>query len=130
MTLDIFVPSGSYHFDDVGYIDVDTVEGRFGILERHIDTAMALDTGLLYLREAETNEHFLGVDGGILIKIGGKVRISTGRVISDSQLGEIEKTIRTRQAEEEARETQQLKSLAKMELQLARSITGAAKEGP
>ena len=129
MTVDIFVPSKRHHFEDVSYVDVDTVEGRFGILERHIDTAMALDVGLVYLRDADAREHFLGIDGGILIKTGTEVRISTGRVISGSELGEIEKTISSRQTAEEEREAQQLRSLARMELQLARSITGAGKEG-
>ncbi len=125
MTVDVFVPSRGHHFDDVVALDVDTVEGRYGILERHIDTAMALDVGLLHMRDRSQQEHFIGLDGGILVKIGSAVRISTGRVIVGQGLGVIEEGIQEQQEEAERREKQQLRALARLELQLSRSIPGA-----
>ena len=125
MTVDVFVPSRGHHFEDIVALDVDTVEGRYGILERHIDTAMALDVGLLHMRDQSQQEHFVGLDGGILVKMGSDVRISTGRVIIGQGLGVIEEGIQEQQEEEERREEHQLRALARLELQLSRSITGA-----
>lgn len=124
MTVDVFVPSRGHHFENIVALDVDTVEGRFGILERHIDTAMALDAGLLHMRDTEQREHYVGLDGGILVKLGSGVRISTGRVIVGQELGVIEEGIREQQEEEERKEEHQLRALARLELQLSRSLTG------
>ncbi|MFP4431619.1 MAG: hypothetical protein ACOCW6_03805 [Spirochaetota bacterium] len=125
MTVDVFAPNRGHHFDEIVALDVDTVEGRYGILERHIDTAMALDAGLLHMRDRAQQEHYVGLDGGILVKVGSGVRICTARVIVGQELGVIEEGLQEQQDEGERKDEHQLRAFARLELQLSRSITGA-----
>lgn len=128
MTVDVFAPSRGHHFEDILALDVDTVEGRYGILERHIDTAMALDAGLLHMRDQSQQEHYVGLDGGILVKVGSGVRISTTRVIVGQELGVIEEGIQEQQDEEDRKEEHQLRAFARLELQLSRSLMNSGGE--
>ncbi len=130
MTVFVFVPSRQYRFDSVLSVNVDSVEGRYGLLECHVDAALALDVGILHMVDESGSEHYLGIDGGILVKIGGEVRISSGRAIAGEELGRIEEAVVYRRHEEERKEEAKLRSLARLELQLARSIAGTGATGP
>lgn len=67
------------------------LEGNFCIEPRHVDIACLLRPGLLSFRPADGDEDediFLAVDGGVLVKVGHEVRVSSPRAVR-GELGEL-----------------------------------------
>ncbi|MFW6231664.1 MAG: F0F1 ATP synthase subunit epsilon, partial [Spirochaetota bacterium] len=81
MTLQVFVPSETHGFYDLELVDVESEIGRLTLLPHHVDCAAALYAGLVRIRDADGEEHYVGTDGGTLVKIGEEVLISTPRAV-------------------------------------------------
>lgn len=121
MTVEIFVPSQTHAFREVSLVDVESEVGRVTLLERHVDCAASLLPGLIRLRDGD-GDHYLGADGGTLVKIGSTVLISTPRAIIGRALGEIHAALGERRREKLAQAKEAQKALARLEVELARSV--------
>jgi alternate F1F0 ATPase F1 subunit epsilon len=122
VTLEVFVPSRVYRFFDIGLVDIESVSGHLTLLPRHIDCVAELVAGLVRLRGSDEEERYLGADGGTLVKMGDRVMISTPRAVVGRELGQVHSQLEERRREraEQAKDAQH--ALARLELQLARSI--------
>lgn len=80
---------------DVRKVSGEGRHGRFTILPRHIDYAVLLERGILsYEPATESSEPgYVAVDGGILVKVGDEVRISTQDAVPGVDLHDLEQTI-------------------------------------
>ena len=80
---------------DVSKVTGEGRHGLFTILPRHIDYAVLLERGILtYEPDAEGSEPgYVAVDGGILVKVGDQVRISTQDAVPGVTLEDLERTI-------------------------------------
>ncbi len=81
MHLQVLLPTRVEVDQDVAAVTADGAEGSFTLLERHVDLVSALGPGLLSFRTADGDETFLAIDGGVLVKCGGDVRVSTPRAV-------------------------------------------------
>ena len=124
MTLEVFVPSEVHSFYDVRLVDVESVSGRMTFLPRHIDSAAALVPGLVRFEGSDGEEHFLGSDGGTVVKMGDRVMISTPRAVVGVALGELHDELVRRHREREKRNREAQQAFARMATELARSIFG------
>jgi alternate F1F0 ATPase F1 subunit epsilon len=122
MTLQVFVPSRTHDFHDLRLVDVETEIGRVTFLPRHIDCAAVLERGLVRIEGGDGEEHYLGTDGGTVVKIGDTVMISTPRAVVGRALGEIHSELEERRRQRMAREKEAQKALARLEVELARSV--------
>lgn len=122
MILELFVPSESHRFYDLELVDVESEEGRLSFLPGHIDCAAALAPGLIRIRTEQGEEHYLGADGGTLVKVGNRVLISTPRAVVGRALGEIHRELEERRRKRVGHEKEAQKALARLEIQLARSV--------
>ncbi|MEE4607759.1 MAG: F0F1 ATP synthase subunit epsilon [Desulfobacteraceae bacterium] len=66
--------------------------GSFCLLPRHIDFVTALVPGLLSFSSPEGAEHFLAVEGGLLVKLGDQVRVVTRHAVRGA-LGELKAAV-------------------------------------
>lgn len=76
-----------------------TAEGRHGvftILPKHIDYAVLLQRSILTYEPEDEEEGpgYVAVDGGVMVKVGDQVRISTQDAIPGRSLEEMERTVR------------------------------------
>jgi len=122
MTLEILVPSETHGFYDVNLIDVESEGGRMTFLPRHIDCAAELVPGLVRIRTEDDEEHYVGTDSGTVVKIGDRVAISTPRAVVGRALGEIHQELDRRRRERAQRAKEAQTALARLEIQLARSV--------
>lgn len=125
MTVEIFAPNGAERYTEVELLDIDATGGRFGLLERHIDCTAALETGLLAISARDGEEHYIGIDGGVMVKIGGSVRIATGRIVSGVGLEKLEQKLAEQRNESTDAQRQRMRTLTRLELQLARGTVEA-----
>ena len=122
MILQVFVPSETHTFRDLTVVDVESDAGRLSLLPRHIDCAAALKPGLIMFRDELGDEHYLGADGGTLVKIGERVLVSTPRAVVGRALGDIHTELDERRRRRHVREKEAQKALARLEIELARSV--------
>lgn len=68
-------------------VTADGLHGSFTLLPRHADTLAALVPGLLAYELADGKEVFVAVDGGLLVKYGPNVLVSTRRAVTGDLQG-------------------------------------------
>ncbi|RIA55074.1 F0F1 ATP synthase subunit epsilon [Dichotomicrobium thermohalophilum] len=94
MHLYVFSPADSVFDGEVLELTAHGHDGLFGILPRHVDYTAPLVPGILAFVDAEENEGFIAVDGGVLLKIERKVRVATRRAVRGDDLAVLRQTVR------------------------------------
>jgi F-type H+-transporting ATPase subunit epsilon len=106
--------------DDIRYLRAEDDTGAFGILPGHADFVTTLATSVLTWRDAGDHEHFVVIEGGVLmVRDGGDVEIATRNAVREKELGRLgrrvlEEVRLSRESEEEQRTTAQRLHLATM----------------
>ena len=120
MRLKILIPAGLFLDRPVDKILAESTRGGFCLLPNHIDTASALAPGLLTY-ESEGEQHHLAVNGGVLVKKGDAVRISSRAAVA-GQLGGLEAEVIRMQDEAAEAEKSARSTVAKLEAGFVRSL--------
>ncbi len=122
ITLRISLPFQTLVNEQIQKITIESVDGFHTLLPKHIDYATALKTSIVHYVNQEGNACYVACDEGILIKKGKNISLSTRLGIKSNNLKELKEIIKTtfKKMEEERKETN--KTLAKLELTLARGL--------
>ncbi|MGC9519164.1 MAG: F0F1 ATP synthase subunit epsilon [Desulfuromonadaceae bacterium] len=93
--LQIVLPTRVFmRVEDIAHMSIDTPTGSVGFLPRRLDCVCPVIPGILaYRRHAQTEDEYIAVDTGILIKTGNKVSVSVHHAIASSNLAELEEII-------------------------------------
>jgi F-type H+-transporting ATPase subunit epsilon len=98
-------------------------DGWFCLLPRHIDFVTALAPGIMSFENAQSSEEeFIALNGGILVKCGSDVTISTRRAVYSRDLSGLKRTIEEEDRTTGEREKKTRSILFKLETDLARRI--------
>lgn len=71
----------------------EAADGSRGLLPRHVDYVAALVPGILAYTSQDGEEHFVGVDEGVLVKRGDEVLVSVRRAVEGRDLGTIREQV-------------------------------------
>jgi F-type H+-transporting ATPase subunit epsilon len=93
MRLRILLPTTVLADTPAQKITADGLHGNFTLLPRHVDFLAALVPGLLAYEPEDGQEAFAAVDGGLLVKYGPDVLISTRRAVVGGDLATLRQTI-------------------------------------
>ena len=95
LELQIVLPTRIFtQVDDVAHMSIDTPTGSVGFLPRRLDCVCPIIPGILaYRRHSNTEEEYIAVDTGILIKTGKNVRVSVHHAVASTSLAELEQII-------------------------------------
>jgi F-type H+-transporting ATPase subunit epsilon len=93
MRLRILLPSMVLADTPARKVTAEGLHGSFTILPRHVDVLAALAPGLLAYEPVDGGEAFAAVDGGLLVKHGEDVLISTARAVVGDDLGTLRQTV-------------------------------------
>lgn len=77
----VFLDSGN-----VISLVAETYEGAFGILPHRRDCVAAIAPGILTFKTAVSEEHFVAVDQGVLVKTGTDILVSVRRAVKGVDL--------------------------------------------
>lgn len=129
MTLEVLLPDRVFCDEEaLSKIVAEAADGSFGLLPGHVDFAAPLVPGLLaYTRHGE--EHFVAVDGGVLVKCGTEVRVSTREAVRGEDLETLSRTVEERFATLDERERKTRKVLADLESSLVRRFVEMERRG-
>jgi F-type H+-transporting ATPase subunit epsilon len=119
MRLKIFQPSELFLDEEVSKVVGEGPEGCFGILPLHIDMTTALVPGVLEYANERGTEAFIALNGGILIKQGDQVLIST-RMAVKGELGALEASVNAFVTEIDEKEKKARSAVAKLEADFVR----------
>lgn len=120
MTLKILLPSEVFFSLPVRKITADGVGGFFTLLPKHIDWVSALVPGILYFHDVEDREQLVAVDGGLLVKCGPEVLISTRQAVRGDHLATLQSTVVDRFQQLDEQEKQTRAAIAHLEASLVR----------
>lgn len=122
MKLLVTAPNGVLVDATVRKVVVDAQIGSFCLLPRHADVATLVVPGLLsYLTDA-SEEVFVAVDHGVLVKAGDTVRVACQRAVVAGDLGDAEATVRERFRIQSERESRARSALMRLEADILRRL--------
>lgn len=116
MNLRVFLPDHILIEEEVVKINAEAVNGSFTLLPRHIDYVTALVPGLLSYETQSGEERFLAVNGGILVKAGPEVNISTMEATASRDLGELSRLVAEKYQALEEHEREAHVALTRLEI--------------
>lgn len=119
MRLTVFQPSAVFLDEIVEKVVGHGAEGAFGIRPRHLDMAAALSAGIMAYWKPDGSEHFMAVDGGILIKQADHVQVATRMAVA-GELGALHAAVRRFIADVDERERQSRVAVARLEADFIR----------
>lgn len=129
MHLKLLLPTQVLIDQPVTKIIAETENGSVCLLPHHIDLLIALVPGIFTMQTIEGDEIFLAVDGGILIKCGADVLISTRNAVQGSRLEALRQEVEYQFRDIDEQERQTRTAIARMEASLARQFTALTVEG-
>lgn len=121
MRLRLLMPKSVLLDRDVTKITAEAVDGEFCILPRHIDFVTALVPGIMSFI-ADGEETFVAVDGGVLVKKGDDVMISSPRAVVGPKLGELQNTVLSEFIKIDDSERRARSAMAKLEADIVRKF--------
>lgn len=93
MRLLVNVPAARAVDEEVRKIVAEGPEGHFALLPRHVDLVVPLVPGLLSYETPEGSERYVALDGGLLVKCGRAVLVSTPQAVGGHELGRLERIV-------------------------------------
>jgi F-type H+-transporting ATPase subunit epsilon len=115
MKLKVLLPTQVILEEEVIKVVAEAENGSFGLLPRHIDFATSLVPGILSFETEDGPEEYLAVDGGILVKCGPDVLVSTRNAVRSPDLSQLRHTVREQFQVLDEREKKARSALARLE---------------
>jgi F-type H+-transporting ATPase subunit epsilon len=120
MKLKILLPAEILIDQEVRQVVAEAENGSFCLLPHHIDFVAGLVPGILAFETDAGKEEFIGVDEGILVKVGQEVLVSTGKGVRGPELGGLWQTIQDEFKVLDEREKKARSAAARLEADLVR----------
>ena len=129
MKLKVLLPTEVLVDTEVVKVTAEAGNGAFCLLPRHVDFATALVPGILCFDKGTGNEVFVAVDGGILVKCGPEVLVSTRNAVTGADLGQLRRTVEEKFQVLDERERTARSAIAKIEAGFVRRFLEIQKYG-
>lgn len=122
MWLKILLPHRMLINRQVVKVIAEAENGSFCLLPLHADFVAVLVPGILAFETQEGQQVFAAVDGGILLKMGPEVLVSTGNAVTGLKLEELRQVIDQEFQVRHEREQKAMSATAKLEANLIRRL--------
>ena len=127
MHLKILLPTQVLIDQPVTKVIAEAANGSFCLLPNHIDLLTALVPGILMF-QTDGEETFVAVEGGILVKCGPEVMVSTRNAFQGQSLEALKQDVAQQFSVLDQQERQARTAIARMEASLARQFTALSVE--
>ncbi|MGW8161817.1 MAG: F0F1 ATP synthase subunit epsilon [Desulfobulbales bacterium] len=96
MRLKILLPTEIFLIERIRQMTAESPFGEFCLKPRHIDYVTALVPGILTYLSQDGTEHFVAIDGGILIKEEDEIGVAARHAVQ-GELGELKDVVQQMQ---------------------------------
>lgn len=127
MLLKIMTPIATVVQTAATTVSVEAIDGSRGFLPRHIDFVTALDIGILVYRDSDGIERFVGVDGGVLVKKGRELSVSTNSAVQAESMSELVSLIQEQAEKADSLEREARTAVARLETGLVKRFIELAR---
>lgn len=93
MKLQIYTPLGSVLNCKINKVTMETLDGYYTLLPRHVDFAAAMNANILSYTTEENQERFAACHRGIVVKKGDMVTVTVQKAVLGDTLDELEDII-------------------------------------
>ncbi|HDR90928.1 MAG TPA: F0F1 ATP synthase subunit epsilon [candidate division Zixibacteria bacterium] len=121
MRLKVLLPKEVLLDEEISKVTAEAPNGEFCLLPKHIDFVSALAPGVL-IYVSGGKEFFVAVDGGVLVKKGDRVMVSSPRAVRGTRLGELEETVLSEFIQVDEKERKSRSVLARLEADIVRNF--------
>lgn len=121
MRLRVLTPTRAEVDQQVTQVTVESTDGSFTMLPRHVDTVAVLRSGLLSFL-ADDAEVFVAVDGGTVVKVGPDVLVSTPTAIRGTDLPTMRQAVEAHFGARDAHEQAARSALARLEVDVVQRM--------
>jgi len=121
MRLRILIPGGIILDRKAAKVTAEAVNGEFCLLPRHIDFVTTLVPGVISFVD-DRDEVFVAIDGGVLVKKGDTVTVSSPRAVIGPNLGELRQTVLTEFIKIDESEKRARSVMARLEADIVRNF--------
>ena len=129
LDLKIAVPERLFHQESVAKIRAVGSHGDFCLLPRHIDCVVDLVPCMVTCETDAGGRRLFAVDGGILVKRGSEVMLSTPRAIRSETEESLRSAVTHFFSRAEERETKTRSALRKIEADFVRTLVEIEEDG-
>ena len=122
MELCVHSPLGILLEQDILSVTVETLDGYYTLLPKHVDFAAVLTSGIVSYKTLAEQEKYLACHQGIVVKKAGRVTISVqGGILADS-LPELQQQIALEAKQNEQQRKELNTAMARLELGVIRGF--------
>jgi len=129
MRLKVLLPTEILIDEDVVKIIAEAENGSFCLLPRHVDFVSVLAKGILTFVTPEGKEEFAALDGGILVKVGSDVLVSSQSGVRSTELGRLKQTVMEEYRGRSERDKKALSAGARLEADIVRRFMELKEHG-
>ena len=130
MRLKVLTPIRVVVDEAAGRITAEAGNGSFCLLPRHIDFLAELVPGILFYENQDGQEVFVALDGGLLVKCGDEVSVSTPKAVRSRDLESLKQTLDRELLQQDERERKARTVLARLETSFARRFMEMQSNAP
>jgi F-type H+-transporting ATPase subunit epsilon len=129
MRLRVLLPTEILIDEEVTKVIAEADNGSFCLLPRHVDFLALLVPGILSFVTKKGKEEFAALDGGILVKVGREVLVSTGDGVRSPELGRLKHTVAQEFNLRKEREKKAVSAGARLEADIVRRFMELGEHG-
>ena len=129
MRLKLLLPTEVLIDQEVVKVIAEAENGSFCLLPRHIDFVSVLAQGILTFETPDGKEEFAAVDGGILVKAGQDVLVSTKYGVRSTELGILKQIVESEFRTKEEWEKKAQSVSARLEADIVRRFMEMGEHG-
>lgn len=93
MKLKVLLPTRVLLEEQVDQVTAEGREGQFCLLAGHVDLVSPLVPGVLAFGRHDENEQYIGIDEGVLVKVGEEVLVSVRQATERGGLADLERRV-------------------------------------
>lgn len=120
MRLKLLSPTAVVLDQQVDKVAAEARDGQFCLLPRHIDFVAPLVPGVLLFERSGEGTQYVGIDEGVLAKVGDDVLVSVRAATSTGRLAELEERVEHEFLRQDEHERKARSATARLEAGLVR----------
>lgn len=128
LALKVLLPTEVLVNEDAAKVTAEAENGFFTLLPRHVDFVAALVPGVFTYVTPRGGEHYLALDGGILVKRGREVLVSSARAVRGDSLENLREAVELKFKQLGDHERKARSVLARLEADTLRRFMELGKE--
>jgi F-type H+-transporting ATPase subunit epsilon len=122
MQFTFVTPQGIVLQQNIRKITLETLDGYYTLLPRHVDFVSALTAGIVTFLSEDNTEKYAACHQGIIVKKGDKITISVQNAVLGETLSELQELIKIEFKQREEQRKQLNTAMARLELGIMRGF--------